>query len=469
VPHAKTKTSQALTLAATSLGFVVVQLDVTVVNVALTSIGTSFGGGIAALQWAVNAYTLAFAALILSAGALGDRLGAKRVFIAGFVVFALASLGCGLAPNLGVFILMRALQGLGAAILVPSSLSLLNHAYPGDAERVKAVGLWAAGASAALAAGPVVGGVLIAAAGWRLIFLINLPLGLLAIWLTARHAAETSRSRAQGFDLGGQLLGILALASLAASMIGGGGERGWSSPFVLGGMILAELATIAFVAVEARSASPMLPLSLFRAPTFSATTIVGLLMNVCFYGLIFVLSLYFQTLRGYSALRTGFAFLPMTAVVLAANLLAPRAANRFGPRVPIIAGLLLMLAGCGGLATVGAASTYAAIAAQLLALGCGVGLIVPPMTSAMLGAADRKRSGIASGVLNTARQTGSVIGVALFGSLLGGRAHFISGLHLAVTLCIGALLASGVAAWFIPAPSPQPPTVHAAPRYRTAH
>src|SRR5579863_8865828 len=175
--------SKWLTLAAMSLGYGVVQLDVTIVNVAIASIGQSVGG-VAALQWVVSAYTIAFAGLILTAGALGDRIGAKRLFMAGFALFTLASLACALAPGLGVLIAARAVQGLAAAILVPNSLALLNHAYPGDKERGEAVGIWAAGASLALTAGPLVGGALIAAAGWRSIFLVNVPLGLAALWLT---------------------------------------------------------------------------------------------------------------------------------------------------------------------------------------------------------------------------------------------------------------------------------------------
>src|SRR5215469_15526687 len=218
------KTSRRwLTLAAMSLGYGVVQLDVTIVNVAIASIGQSIGGGVAALQWVVSAYTIAFAALILTAGALGDRIGAKRLFMAGF---ALASLACALAPGLGILIAARAVQGLAAAILVPNSLALLNHAYPGDKERAHAVGIWAAGASLALTAGPLVGGGLIAVAGWRSIFLVNVPLGVAALWLTWHYAQETEGSPERKLDLPGQTTAILALGCLAGAMIEGG-KRGF--------------------------------------------------------------------------------------------------------------------------------------------------------------------------------------------------------------------------------------------------
>jgi len=297
---------KALTLAAMSLGYVVVQLDVTIVNVAINSIGGDFGGSVADLQWIVNAYTITFAAFILTAGALGDRLGARRVFIAGFAIFVLASLACALAPALPVLIVARLCQGVGAAILVPNSLALLNHAYPQESERHWAVGIWAAGASFSLTAGPLVGGALIALSGWRSIFLINLPIGLAGIWLTWRYASETARLAVRTLDIPGQILAVLALGSLAAAMIEGG-ERGWSDLLVLTGFAGFALLAALFLAIEYRSTAPMLPLGLFRRPAFSAMSSTGLLVNIGCYGLIFVFSLYFQRLNDLSPLWTGLA------------------------------------------------------------------------------------------------------------------------------------------------------------------
>ena len=208
---AQTNLATSLTLAAMSLGYGVVQLDVTIVNTALNSIGTSLGGGVAELQWVVSAYTIAFAAFILTAGALGDRIGAKRVFMAGFAIFTAASAGCALAPDATILIAARAVQGLGAAILVPNSLALLSHAYPDEKLRGRAVGIWAAGASLALTAGPLVGGALIALVSWRSIFLVNLPIGLAGLWLSWRYARETTRSPQREIDLPGQLAAIAAL------------------------------------------------------------------------------------------------------------------------------------------------------------------------------------------------------------------------------------------------------------------
>src|SRR3954469_5433173 len=258
-----------LTLLAMSLGFAVVQLDVSVVNVAIRPIGDALGGGVAGLQWIVNAYTITFAAFILSAGAVGDRIGARRVFVAGFALFTAASAMCGLAPSLGALIAARAVQGVGAAVLVPCSLILLNHAYREPHERARAVGFWVAGASVALSAGPLVGGALIAALGWRAIFFINVPIGLAGIWLTLRHAEETPRAGGRGFDLPGQVAAIVALSSLAAATIEGG-RSGWTAPGVLAGYGVPFLAFAAFLALEARGRRPMLPLGLFGSRTFSA-------------------------------------------------------------------------------------------------------------------------------------------------------------------------------------------------------
>jgi DHA2 family methylenomycin A resistance protein-like MFS transporter len=428
-------------LLATSLGFGVVQLDVSVVNVAIKPIGADLGGSVSSLQWVVNAYTVAFAALILSAGALSDRIGARRVFIAGFVLFTAASAGCGLAPSLAVLITARAVQGIGAAVLVPCSLTLLNHAYPDVEGRARAVGLWAAGASVALSAGPLVGGVLTASLGWRAIFFINGPIGLLGIALTVRYAADTSQSRERGIDPPGQTAAVVALVALATAMVEGG-QLGFTDALVLSGFAVAIIAGAVFVAIEARRARPMLPLGLFGSRTFATASAIGLVVNVAFYGLIFVFSLYFQTTRHYSALVTGLAFAPTTAAVLAANLLAGRIAKAVGIPRAITGAALLMTASLAGLLIISSTTAYPAIVAQLVVLGFGLGLVVPVMTSALLGSVDASRSGVAAGTLNTARQTGSVIGVALFGSL--AATSLVGGLRLGLIISVG--LGASVAA-----------------------
>lgn len=441
------KLATALTLAAMSLGYGVVQLDVTIVNTALHAIGTSLGGGVSELQWVVSAYTIAFAAFILTAGALGDRIGAKRIFMAGFALFTAASAACAMAPNATILILARCVQGLAAAILVPNSLALLSHAYADEKARGRAVGVWAAGASLALTAGPFVGGGLITLVGWRSIFLVNLPIGLAGLWLTWRFAGETTRSPQREIDLPGQIAAIAALGCLAGAIIEGG-SLGFDNPFVVAGFVAAAVLAGLFVWREARAPQPMLPLSLFRHRMFALTSLVGLLVNVAIYGLIFVLSLYFQQINGLSAFATGLAFVPMMGAVLPVNLIAPRVSEAIGSTATIAAGAALSATGCLAMLGIGADTSYWAICVQLIAISTGLGLLVPPLTSTLLGSVDKSRSGIAAGVLNATRQTGSVLGVALFGALVGRSGAFMAGLHASLIISAGVLLAAGAAIWW---------------------
>jgi DHA2 family methylenomycin A resistance protein-like MFS transporter len=444
-PH-RSNLSTSLTLAAMSLGYGVVQLDVTIVNTALNSIGSSLGGGVAELQWVVSAYTIAFAAFILTAGALGDRTGAKRVFMAGFAIFTAASLACALAPNAAILIAARSVQGLGAAILVPNSLALLSHAYPDEKARGRAVGIWAAGASLALISGPLIGGGLIALVGWRSIFLVNLPIGLGGLWLSWRYATETTRSPQREIDLPGQFAAIAALGCLAGAIIEGG-TLGWSHPAVIAGFAVSAVLAILFVWQEWRAPQPMLPLSLFRHRMFALTSLVGLFVNVAFYGLIFVLSLYFQRVNGLSPLATGLAFLPMLGAVLPVNLLAAPVAERIGAPATIALGAALSASGCLALLGIEPGTSYWEIGAQLTIIGGGLGLLVPPLTSTLLGSVEKARSGIAAGVLNATRQTGSVLGVALFGSLAGEGSAFMAGTHQALVISACLMLAAAAAIW----------------------
>jgi DHA2 family methylenomycin A resistance protein-like MFS transporter len=437
----------SLTLAAMSLGFAVVQLDVTIVNTALSTIGTSLGGDVPELQWIVNAYTIVFAAFILTAGALGDRIGAKGAFMAGFSIFTAASLACALSPDAVTLIAARAVQGLGAALLVPNSLALLNHAYADEKARGRAVGIWAAGASVALTAGPFAGGALIALTGWRAIFLVNLPIGLAGLWLTWRYASETSRLKQRELDLPGQAAAIVALGALAGALIEAG-TRGWSDALVVASFAAAIVIGASFVAREARASQPMLPLSLFAHRAFALTSLVGLLANIAFYGLIFVLSLYFQRINGWSPLMTGLAFIPMLGAVLPVNLLAPRIAERIGARTTIALGALISAAGCVAMLDVEQGTSYPALVVQTIALGAGLGLLVPPLTSTLLGSVEKSRSGIAAGVLNATRQSGSVLGVALFGSLVGHGEAFVAGMHGSLLTSALVLLIAASAIWF---------------------
>jgi MFS transporter, DHA2 family, methylenomycin A resistance protein len=428
------------TLVATSLGLSVVQLDVSIVNVAIKSIGADLGGGVSGLQWVVNAYTIAFAACILTAGSIADRIGARRLFVGGFVLFMVASAVCGVAPDLGVLIGARAVQGLAAALLVPSSLALLSHTYTDGRARTQAVGIYLSGASLALSGGPLVGGVLIAAIGWRAIFFINVPVALCGIFLTVRFTNETTRLAERGVDVPGQLAAIATLVLLVGSTIEGG-VHGFAATDVLAGYAAALACGGLFVWFEARGRSPMLPLSLFRSRVFSACSVAGLLINTAFYGLIFVISLFFQRVQGLSPLVTGLALAPVMIGIVASNLVSARMQERFGATRVLALGAAILAAGSAWMLSVGAGTSYGAIVVPLTALGVGVGLVVPTVTVQLLGSVDRSRSGVASGTLNTLRQTGSAVGVALFGSLLAGSDGFVPGVHASFAIAIGLGLA----------------------------
>jgi DHA2 family methylenomycin A resistance protein-like MFS transporter len=420
----------SLAIAATALGFVLVQLDVSIVNVALPTMGRELHSGVAELQWVVDAYTVTFAALLLSGGALGDRMGARRAYLGGFLVFVCASIACGFAPTMGLLIGARVAQGIGAALLIPSSLALINHAYGNDArERAKAIGLWTAAGSIALAAGPIAGGALIESIGWRSIFFVNVPLGAIGLWLTLRYVAETPSGK-RAFDFPGQLLAIGALGALIADVIAAGTTR-WNAPFVLWGFAVTVAFGSAFIVTEARSRAPMLPLDFFRRAGFSAPAIVGFAINLTLYGQIFVLSLFWQRTQGYGPLQTGLAFLPFCAALGVANIVAGRLVGSLGPRLPMIAGLAIAIAGFLLLLPIDVHVPYALLWPGIIVFPFGIGIAVPAMTTALLGAVEKERSGIASGVLNAVRQAAGALGVAILGAI---SVHGIAGIRVGLGL-----------------------------------
>ncbi|SIO56254.1 MFS transporter, DHA2 family, methylenomycin A resistance protein [Paraburkholderia phenazinium] len=466
-------------VATVSVGFVVTQLDVTIVNIALAKIGGDLHADVTGLQWIVDAYALAFSVLMLSAGVLGDRLGARRMYAVGIVIFALASLACGLAFDATMLVAARALQGIGAAAMLPNSLALLNQACGHDPKlRARAVGLWTAAGAVSIAAGPVIGGLLIAGFGWRSIFLVNLPIcaaGLFATfaWVPRPDATAVPNTTVPGnaqstaqaapqprsVDLPGQLLAIVALTAFTGAVIEGR-PLGLSHPLVAGGFILAVIAVIAFVTVEARVATPMLPLSLFRKRTFSAAVLFGICVNLTYYGMVFVLSLYLQHVRGYTPLEAGLAFLPLTGGFLASNVLSGWVVGRYGVRVPMICGALTAALGYGLLHLVGATTPLIGLLVPFLLIPSGMGLAVPAMTTAVLASVERQRAGTASAVLNTARQAGGAVGVAAFGALVSGAgaAHIVFGMQVATAISTGLLLAALVLGCLVhPEPHAQQP------------
>lgn len=425
-----------LTIAATSLGFVIIQLDVTIVNVALVQIGKNLDTTITGLQWVVDAYTLAFATLLMSGGAFGDRSGGRRIFVAGFVVFALSSAMCGLAHTSTQLIAARAIQGLGAALIVPNSLALLNDACAGNsAVRARALGLWNAAGGLAVAAGPVVGGLLLTLSGWRSIFLVNLPICALGIWL-ARFIKETPPHEPKTpIDIPGQLCAIIAVLALTASIIEGGASSWWQ-PAVLAGCATALIAGIGFIAIERRTTHPMLPLHLFSRPSFSTATCAGFLNNFAYYGLVFVLSLYFQSIRHYSTIQTGLAFVPLTGTVTVSNLLGSRLASKSGPRLPMVAGFAIAAIAYASLYGIDVDTPYALMLVPLAAIPFGLGLAIPAMTAALLASVERQRAGIASATFTTVRQIGGALGVAVFGAIVAAAGNAsMAGIQCVFVVC----------------------------------
>ena len=421
-------------LLATSLSYVVVILDTTIVNIALGRIAASLGADVTGLQWVVNAYTLTFASLLLTGGLLGDRLGARQVYLAGLLVFAAASALCGMSANLTMLVAARVLQGLGAALLVPCSLTLISAAYPDAKERAGAIGVWAGCGGVAMAAGPLVGGLLVHWLGWRSIFVVNVPIAACGALLTLRIPAGR-RARVEHMDFAGQAAAIVALACSVAVLIEGV-KLGWTSALVMAGIAGAICGWVGFVMIEGRRAQPMLPLGLFRNPVFSASVFVSLVSALVFYGLLFLLSLYFQEGRGWQSLRTGLAFLPLTVMVTAGSFSAGRLGAAFGTQRVVLIGFLLYALGFAGLLALAHEAPYWRIALCFPAVGFGSGVITPAATATLLGAVDKTRAGVAAGVLNASRQTGSAFGVAIFGVLMSLIQPTGVGVRFAVCLAI---------------------------------
>lgn len=433
--------SPAILLAA-SFAFVIVQLDVTIVNVALPTIGRELGAGVGALQWVVDAYTLGFAVFLLSAGVLGDRFGARRIFLSGFALFTLASLACALAPGALALNLARAVQGVGAAFMVPSSLAILNTAYGDDRARLaQAIAWWTAAGGVSIAAGPVLGGLLMSVAGWRAIFWVNIPICLLGFWLTLRAVpALRGKPQARSIDLPGQLLTIIALTALVGAVIEVN-TLGLGNPLLLGALLAALAAGVLFIQRQRRAAAPMLPLGLFAARGFSGAVLFGVLVNFAYYGVIFTFSIYLQQERGYPALQAGLIFLPLTGTFIFSNIASGWLQARMGPRLPMIAGGLIGAGGYAllGLFGIGGEAGFMAMLPGLLLIPGGMGLAVPAMTTSILAAVERSQAGTASAVLNTARQVGGAMGVAIFGAMHDTR--------LALAIASALLLLAAVLAW----------------------
>jgi len=434
------------TLAAAVLGFFMITLDALVASIAVPSIRHDLGGGITGLQWVLDGYTLMFATLLLSAGALADRVGARRAFAGGLVVFTVASAACGLAPSLTALVVARFVQGGSAAVLMPSSMSLIRQEYADPGRRARAVAAWGMGGAVAASSGPLLGG-LLTLVSWRMIFFVNVPAGVAALVLLARTGV--SPRRPVPFDRAGQAAAVLAMGALTYGAIEAG-PAGLTAPRVLGAFGVALAGLVLFLVAQARVVHPMVPRSLFRSRAVPGAMAVGFAFVVGYYGVPFVMSLYLQSERGLSPLAAGAAFVPMMAIGATLTPVSPRLAARLGARALTVGGMVLMTAGLVSLAVVVAAPGSAAVpvwlvAALMIPVGLAGPLVTPPVTMALLDSVPAGQAGTASGVFNTSRQAGGALAVAVFGALLAHRATFLAGLRVSLLLAAGVALAAAVA------------------------
>jgi EmrB/QacA subfamily drug resistance transporter len=439
-------------LLATVLGSGMAQLDGTVVNVALPRLGANLHAGLTSLQWTLNAYTLTLSGLLLLGGSLGDRLGRRRIFVIGVLWFALASAGCAAAPTAEVLIGMRALQGVGAALLTPGSLAILEAVFR-KSDRAAAVGAWSGLGGMATALGPVLGGVLIGVApwGWRLVFLLNLPLAVVVVIVSHRSVPETRDEQATGrLDLPGAIYAALGLSALSYALTEGP-QQGWPA-----GLLACAVAGLLMLAVflfnEHRRPEPMMPLSLFRSHQFSAANLVTFVVYAALAGALFLVPVQLQLVTGFSPVAAGSSLLPVTLLMLLLSSRMGRLAQRIGPRWPMTFGPIVAGVGLAMLVRVGAGSDYlTSVLPAVLVFGVGLSATVAPLTATVLAAAPEHQVGVASAVNNDVARTAGLLAVAVFPALAGiSQASYAdpvllsTGFHHAVLIAAGMCLAGGL-------------------------
>ncbi|MDM9383454.1 MFS transporter [Chlorogloeopsis sp. ULAP01] len=426
---------KAATLAVMCFALFLSSLDETVVNLALPKIQSSLGSGISGLQWVINAYTLSGTSLVLPSGTLGDIYGRKRVFLVGLVIFTVASTICGLAPSLGVLIAGRILQGIGSAALVPGSLSILTDTFPEPKEKTKAIGIWSGVSGIALVAGPLLGGLLVDNLGWQSVFFLNIPLGAIAFWAISRVVKESKNPNQQRLDVPGVVLSIILLASLTYAVTEA--KFGiWRSPLVVFLLAVAIFSLLAFLVVESHSSHPMLPPQLFKNPTFAVVNVVRVLVFFTVVSLLFIFSLFLQQVQGYSAVATGLRFLPMNIAFIVASLVSGWFAVRLGWRYTIATGLIIASIATLLLIQTSVDTEFRVLLWSLVFSGFGCGLTLAPLTAAGISSAPTKKAGIASAVLGISNRFGSVLGIALQGTIF--------------TQLFASDLARSLSAWGIP-------------------
>jgi EmrB/QacA subfamily drug resistance transporter len=394
-----------------------IMLDNTVVNVALPSIQRDFDASLSALEWTINAYTLTFAVLLVTGGRLGDIFGRRLMFLTGVSLFALASATIGFAPSDGWLVASRAVQGVGAALMMPGTLSIITNAFP-PAERGRAIGIWAGVSAIALAIGPLVGGWLTEDVSWRAIFFLNLPVAAGAIAVTL-FAAEESRDETvdRRIDYPGIAALTVGLAALVLGLVQAN-SWGWGSPRILGLFALSVVALAGFVWIERRSPAPVVDFAFFRSRQFFGTNIVAFMVTFAMFAMFFFLALYMQNILGYSPLETGVRFLPSTLLVMVAGPVAGRLTDTLGPRRLMTVGLVLIAASMAWQSRLDTDTSYGYLLPAFMVMGVGIGLVMSPMSTAAMNAVDRTKAGVASGTLSMSRMIGGTFGVAALGALV---------------------------------------------------
>jgi EmrB/QacA subfamily drug resistance transporter len=444
------------TLAAVAFGLFMIMLDNTVVNVALPSIERDLHVSISSLEWIVTAYALTFAALLITGGKLGDLFGRKRIFIVGIAIFTLSSLACGLAPSAGFLIGARAVQGVGAALMNPASLSIITATFP-PRERGQAIGIWAGVSAMALAIGPLVGGLIVDNINWNWIFFINVPVGVAGI-AVSQFVIKESRdtSHEQSVDIPGLVLSSAGLFALSYALIEGN-KHGWTSPEILGLFAAAAMLLIGFVLVEHFQRLPMLDLSLFRIGSFTGANLVAMLVSLGMFGVFFFVSLYIQNILGFSPTKAGASFLPMTVLIILVAPAAGKASDRIGSRWLMGTGMTLVGVSLLLYQRVGLHSTFWTLLPAMLLGGVGMAMTMSPMTAAAMGSVPVDKAGVGSGVLNSFRQLGGSLGIALMGAIVAsyvtvsprspeGAQQFVNGLHAALLVSAAITFAAALVA-----------------------
>jgi len=408
-----------LTLGAICFGLFMVMLDNTVVNLALPRISKELGAGLNELQWIIDAFTLPLAALMLTGGTIGDLFGRKRTFLTGVGIFTAASLACALSPNIHLLIGARAVQGAGAAIMLPATLAILTNTFTDPRERAQAIGIWAGVSGIALAVGPALGGVMVDAWNWQSIFYINVPIGVIAFVITILVVAESKNPEGRNLDIPGQILAVVGLAALTYAFIEAN-SYGWRSAIIISLLAGGIMVLAAFGFWELRARSPMLQLSFFKNMTFLGSNLVGVAVSFGFFGVILFMSLFMQQVQGFSATGAGVRQLAATLAVMVAAIISGRIVAKIGARIPITLGMLLIAGSFFAFVTVQADTPYHSYWWILTVMGIGLGLVMSPMTTAVMSTVPQARAGMASATLNTLRQVGGVFGIAVLGAIVTG-------------------------------------------------